>query len=195
MQLRRGGNAIPLTPASRPAKGDKLELPASGRAGLALIPNALVALDRGCQLEIIDLVLTKDGNETGSAILNRRAAIRLSAGRLIATHGWGETTASFAVETPQGRVVTSSNALVCIEVREATTQLTCVSGWVEFQPAHGDGSTTRVAPGYVGEWSPEGAKMTAAETSPGPEDNVQDSLAMESNLQALLTQQRNVLPR
>jgi hypothetical protein len=99
------------------------------------------------------------------------------------------------VETPHGRVLTSSNALICIEVHDGTTQLTCVSGWVEFQPANGDGANTRVAPGFVGEWSTGGSKMTAAETSPGFEENVQDSLAMDSNLQALLTQKRNILPR
>lgn len=188
------GPLVPLTRRTHAGKGSSIETPDSARAAMALLPNLLVELDRNARLEILRLAITKDGNETGSAMQGRYADVELKKGRMIASHGWGEAIAKFKVITPHGELVTTSDALFCVESDENKTRVTCVSGSVGLQAREGE-TMTRIPPGFVGEWSASGSNMTAAESDAHGQETLQESLEVEEKLRGLIRQNRYLLPR
>jgi hypothetical protein len=192
--MKSGGQLVPLKRDSHPGRADIAEISGASRTALALLPNLLVQLDHGARMEIIRLTVTKDGNETGNAMLGRNAEVKLTAGRMVASHDWGNARARFSVITPQGELLTTSNALFCLEADETKTRLTCASGSVDFKPRGADGFTT-VAPGFVGEWSASASTVTPADAEKRGQDALQESLEIEQRLRALLNQNRNALPR
>lgn len=188
------GQSVPLVPGVQPGKGEILEMTGGSRAAISLLPNLLVQLDRSARLEIVRLAITKDGNETGAAMRGRYAEVKLLAGRMFVSQVWGEAIAKSTVVTAQGEVVTTSNALFCIECDEHKTRVTCVSGFVEFQ-GRDAGTSTRIPPGFVGEWSASGASLVAAESEARGQEDLQEGLEVEEKLRALSSQKQLVLPR
>ena len=185
---------MPLTPGTHPRKGDIVESPGSSHTAIALLPNLLVQLDRNARLEIVRLAITKDGNETGAAMQGRYADVRLLRGRMLASHAWGEALAKFTVLTPQGALVTTSNALFWIESDEQKTRITCVSGSVGFRAFGADGGT-RIPPGFIGEWAGSDSSIVAAETDARGQTDLQKGLEIDETLRGLRSQNRLILPR
>ena len=188
------GHSRPAAPGTHPGIGEILETTAPSRAAVALLPNLLIQLDRGARLEIIRLAITKDGNETGAAMQGRSAEVRLVKGRMFASQLWGEARAKFSVMTAHGELVTTSNALFCLEAGEQGTRLTCISGSVGFRTPGSD-ADTQVLPGFVGEWNASGASLVAAETDARGQEDLQEGIEVEENLRALSAQNRFKLPR
>ena len=185
---------MPLAPGLHPARGDILEMTGSSRAVLSLLPNLLAQLDRNARLEIGRLAITKDGNETGAAMRGRYADVRLQAGRLFASQAWGEAIAKFSLKTAQGELVTTSNALFCVEADEHKTRVTCVSGFVSFQPTSGQ-SFTRIPPGFFGEWSGSDSTLAGADTDEGAQEILVEGLEIEQKFREWSNTNRSVLPR
>ena len=194
--LDRGsrGELIPLTPELNPARADTVETQAQARAGLALLPNVLVQLERATQLKIRHLKLTKDGNETGSDVQARVAEIELGKGRILVSQSWGNAFARFSLTTPEGEVTTPANALFVVQAEPQKTRVTCASGWLEFRPV-GTADATRIPPGSTGEWTPAGSNMIPAETDPVAQEVLQQAIEIEQLLRKLMAQKRNALPR
>lgn len=186
--------SVPLLAGAHPGKGDILEMSGSSRAAISLLPNLLVQLDRNARLEILRLAITKDGNETGGAMRGRYAEVRLLTGRMFASQAWGEAIAKFTVITAQGGLVTTSNALFCVEADGQKTRVTCVSGSVEFRGRDAE-TSTRIPPGFVGEWSASSSSLVAAESDARGQEDLQEGLEVEERLRALSSQNRLVLPR
>ena len=183
-----------LAPGAHPAPGGTVETTGTSRVAVALLPNLLVQLDRNARLEIVRLAITKDGNETGAAMQGRYAHVKLLRGRMLASHAWGEALAKFTVVTPQGELVTTSNALFWIESDEQKTRITCVSGSIGFQ-SFGAAGGTRIPPGFIGEWAGSDSSLVAAETDARGQDDLQEGLEIEEKLRGLSSQNRLVLPR
>lgn len=183
-----------LSPGLHPAKGDILEMSGSSRAVLSFLPNLLAQLDRNARLEIGRLAITKDGNETGAAMRGRYAEARLSGGRLFASQAWGEAIAKFSLRTAQGELVTTANALFCVEANEHKTRVTCVSGFVSFQPTSAQ-SFARIPPGFFGEWSGSDSTLAGADTDERAQETLVEGLEVEQKLRELGGKNRSVLPR
>jgi hypothetical protein len=188
------GQFVPLASGAHAGKGQIVETPNSSRASIALLPNLLVQLDPDARLEIVRLAMTKAGNETGSSILNRSADVKLIKGRMFASHDWGEAIARFRIVTPHGELVTASNALFCVEADQQKTRVTCVSGSVELRARDAD-TTTRIPPGFVGEWSAATSNLIAAETDARAQEDLQEGLEVEQKLRGLISKNRYALPR
>ena len=171
-----------------------LETPGRSRASIALLPNLLIRLDRDGRLEILGLAITKDGNETGAAIRGRYANVKLFKGRMFASHVWGEARAKFSVMTAHGELVTTSNALFCLEASEQKTRVTCVSGSVGFRARAGE-ADTQIPAGFVGESSGSSLSLVAAETDGRAQEDLQEGLQVEETLRALGGENRRALPR
>ena len=186
--------SIPLTPDVLPGKGDLLETAETSRAGLSLLPNLLVQLDPGGQIEIVRLAVTKDGNETGLAMQARHADVKLLTGRMFVSQVWGEAIAKLTVITPHGELNTTSNALFCVESDEHKTRVTCVSGTVNWQ-THKTDAVTQIPPGFVGEWSATTSSLIPAETDARGQEDLQEGLEVEQKLRGLISQHRDVLTR
>ena len=188
------GKLIPLAADFCPGGGDVLETPGPSRAGLSLLPNLLVLLDRGARMEIIRLALTKDGNETGLDMRGRFAEIKLSNGRIFVSHSWGEARARFSLATSEGEVTTPSNALFIVQAERQKTRVTCASGWVEFRPS-GATTATRIPPGSVGQWPSPASNVSRAEADPVAQEDLQQAVEVEQMLHGLTANKRNALPR
>jgi ferric-dicitrate binding protein FerR (iron transport regulator) len=145
-------------------------------------------------MEILRLALMKDGNETGGDMRGRFAEIRLSQGRIIVSHSWGEAFAQFTLATGEGEVTTPSNALFVIQSEQQKTRVTCVSGWVEFRPS-GAAEATRIPPGSVGQWPGTASSLSKAEADPVAQEDLQEAIEAEQILRGLAAPKRNVLPR
>jgi hypothetical protein len=187
------GRSGPLAPGANPGKGDILEMTGSSSAAISLLPNLLVQLDRNARLEILRLAITKDGNETGGAMRGRYAEVRLLTGRMFVSQAWGEAIAKLGIVIPQGELITTSNALFCVESDEQKTRVTCVSGYVGFQARKGE-DVTPIPPGFVWEGSTSGAALVAAETDARGQADLLEGLEVEEKLRALSSQTRLVLP-
>ena len=166
----------------------------TSRAGISLLPNLLVLLDRGARMEIVRLALTKDGNETGNDMRARFAEIKMTSGRIFVSHSWGEALARFGLTTAEGEVTTPSNALFVVQADNQKTRVTCASGWVEFRPLAA-ANATRILPGSVGEWSSGKSSMTNADTDPVAQEELEQAAEVEQMLRGLAASKRNTLPR
>jgi len=183
---------VTLLPDAHPGKGAIIETAASSRAALALLPNILIQLDQGTRIEIIRLALAKDGNETGSAMRGRYAEVKLFSGQIFVSHDWGEANAQFTVATPQGNLVTRSNALFCVQSDGNLTRVTCAAGGVEFLPPGAGSVATRISAGHLGEWSQAASTVVAAERDARGQADLEQALEVEEKLRALRERIRNV---
>ena len=189
----RAREAFPLTPERHPGKGEIVEMTGASHAALALLPNLLVQLDRSARLEIVELRITKEGNETRAAMQARYAAAKLLSGRMFVSHVWGEAIARLNVTTPHGELSTTSNALFCVESDEHKTRVTCVSGTVGWQPRKAE-AVTPIPPGFVLEGSASNSSLVPAETDARWQEELQAGLEAEQRLMALISQRRDALP-
>jgi hypothetical protein len=184
----------PLAAGALVGKAEIIETTDSSRVAIALLPNLLIQLDRDARAEILRLKITKDGNETAVAMQGRYADVKLMKGRIFVSQIWGEAIAGFTLITPHGELVTSSNALFCVESDENKTRVTCVSGSVRWRRREGD-AVTRMAPSSVGEFSASESNMLAAESDLRGQEDLQEGLEVEEKLRFLISQKRYVLPR
>lgn len=188
-----GRGSVPLLSEPGAGEGEIIETSASSSAGLALLPNTLIRLDQNTRIEIVRISLAKDGNRMASAIRGRYVEIKLLSGRTVVSHDWGEAIARFTVATSQGELITSSNALFCMESDGHRTRVTCVSGIVGFRPSTG-GGTAPIPPGHIGQWSPEASTVVAAETDAQGQADLEEALEVEQKLRALRERLRNIPP-
>lgn len=189
-----GSTFAPLHLSDNPGHGSLLRTLSGSRLSLALLPNCLLHLDSDTTLKIVELALAKDGNETGSDVRGRFADIQLTDGRLLVSHAWGEATARLSIATTNGNVSTPSNALFWVEIAGGKTRVTCVTGWVEFEPPS-HGQSTRIPPGFIGEWPSPDDRLIAASAEARGQDDLQQALEDERQLGDLLARRRNILPR
>jgi FecR protein len=182
-----------LAPGVHAGKGETIEIADSSRAAIALLPNLLVQLDDNAHVEILRLAITKDGNEI-APMQARYADVKIMRGRMFVSQSWGEAIAKFTVTTPHGELITTSNALFCVEPDEAKTRVTCVSGSVGWRRGEAD-AINRIAPGFVVELSGAASNKVAAEGDPRGQETLQEGLEIEEKLRSLISQNRYVLPR
>lgn len=189
-----GRTFSPLRLSDTPGKGAIVRTARNARLSLALLPNCLVRLDPDSSVEIGRLALTKDGNETGADMLGRSADIKLSSGRILVSHSWGEALAHFGLATAGGEVTTPSNALFIVRSDGRETRVTCASGWVEFRPTSA-AAATRIPPGSVGRWPSSGPNVSKAEDDPVAQEDLHQAIEAEQTLRTLAARKRNILPR
>src|SRR5437870_2580945 len=78
-----GGRSVALTKGSWVYPGEKITTSADARLELLLLPGVLVALARDTEIEIQELRLARDGDETIRPMTSREAKLRLLRGALV----------------------------------------------------------------------------------------------------------------
>lgn len=155
-----------LQPHAYLRAGDRIRTSAGARAAFALLPNALVELGESAELRILELSLTKDGNETGDAILRRTVRCELVRGALVVSQEEEpEITAALqlVLETNAGAVSSNFETVSRLDVSELRTRVLCGSGTISFAPKVASSGVT-LKPGETGEWSPTGATLGPSDT-------------------------------
>jgi ferric-dicitrate binding protein FerR (iron transport regulator) len=171
----------PVTPTSKIHGGDTVRTSDGSSINLALIPGAFVQLSGNSEIKIDALRLTKDGNETAGGMLERRARIRLTRGRVSVLFSRSDISASkFTLATGQAMLMPDSDCLFSVWTDGATTRATCGRGDVS---ASADGQApVRIAAGYFYQWPTAAKEPIAATAEGGAQMDILTSLEAEKEL-------------
>jgi hypothetical protein len=157
----------PLGSEARLGVGSVFLTTANGWLDLALIPGTLVQMSPNSELEIEEVRLIKEGNETRDEIRDRLVAIRLNRGTIdVLFQLRDKSVAQLSIATNRVTVVAKPSCLFRIQADEWTTRVTCV---------HGKVYSTQAPPiplGYFQEWPSATGKAAPANDPRGKTDIV-----------------------
>jgi hypothetical protein len=183
----------PVTPKSKIGGDDIVRTSTGAAINLALVPGAFVQLSENSEIKIEELSLTKDGNETAGGMLDRRARVRLSRGRVSIFFSRNDTSRShFALATNQTIIAPDSDCLFSVWTDGSTTRATCAQGELS---GTGDGQTPiRISTGYFHQWPTAAREPLAASAETDAQMDIMASLEAEKELleQAAKWQNRRV---
>jgi hypothetical protein len=170
-----------VTPKSKIHAGDVVRTSDGASINLGLIPGAFIQLSGNSEIKIEDLRLTKDGNETGEHMLDRRASIRLNRGRIVTLFMQSEKTASdFGVTTDQIALKPDSDSLFSVWTDGATSRATSARGDVS---ASADAQPPlKIAAGYFSQWPTASKEPIAASADANAQIDIKTALEVEPEL-------------
>ena len=177
----RAGNSVALTKSSWVHPGERIATAAGARLDLMLVPGVLVEMAGETEIEIEQLRLARDGNESINPMTSREAKIRLRRGTLIGAVGQSQKRSKMIVQTNAGTLTAFGLRTFRIEADETRTRIMSVRGKAIFEPADG-GALVRVEAGYFAEWPATPAKPQAALSDPGAQAEVTEILRTEKRL-------------
>jgi hypothetical protein len=165
----------PFTLKSRIHDGDTVRPAVGASLDLALIPGALAQLCGDSEIDIEELKITKDGNDTAGGMRDRTGRIRLNRGRIIVLFIPSDGLASqFVITASELTIKPDSACLFCVRTDVTTTRVTCAKGNInvsaEAQPP------VTIAAGYFQEWPNRRAKPVAAADDATAQIDIADSL-------------------
>ena len=171
----------PVTSKSKIHAGDTVRTSDGSSTNLALVPGAFVQLSENSEIEIEDLRVTKDGNETAGGMLDRRAQVRLNRGRIVSLFSRSDRSGShFNVTTSQVTFTPDSDCLFSVWTDGTTTRGTCGRGEVstsaDAQPS------VKIAAGYFSQWPTASKEPTAAIADAGAQMDIKTALDVEPEL-------------
>ena len=171
----------PVTSKSKIHAGDTVRTSDRASINLALIPGAFVQVSENSEIEIEDLRVTKDGNETAGGMLDRRARIRLKHGKIVCLFSRSDTSGShFDVTTSQVTLTPDSDCLFSVWTNGTMSRATCgrgeVSVSVNAQPP------MKIAAGYFFQWPTASKKPNAATADAGAQMDIKAALDVEPEL-------------
>jgi len=171
----------PVTPKSKIHSGDVVRTSEGASINLGLIPGAFIQLSGNSEIKIEDLRLTKDGNETGEHMLDRRAWIRLNRGRIVTLFKQSDKTASdFGVTTSQITLKPDSDSLFSVWTDDTTSRVTSVRGEVSASAdAH---PPLKIAAGYFSQWPTASKESIAASADANAQLDIKAALDVEPEL-------------
>jgi hypothetical protein len=183
----------PITPESKIRGGDIVRTSDGATVNLVLVPGVFIQLSGSCEINIEELSLTKDGNDTTGGMRDRRTRVRLNRGRVSILFSRSHTSGShFTLATNQTMISPDSDCLFSVWTDGSTTRVTCAGGEVS---AVGDGSTlVRIGTGYFHKWPTTATESIAAIAEGDAQMDILASLEAEKQLvdQALALQNRRV---
>jgi hypothetical protein len=175
--------------------GALLQTDEAAQADLALLPNILARILSRTDLTINGLKLSKDGNETGDAMIARRAEISLGEGAIFLKHRRPPGSfGSLLVKTPHASITANSDCLIYIETTPRRLRVICVRGLVEIAPASGQKAFSAEA-GSMAELPSQTSSLVAVAGDAAAQEKVSDAISAERELLALARGRRNLLPR
>ena len=165
----------PVTLKSRIHDGYTVRSSGGASLDLALIPGALTQLSGDSEIDIEELKITKDGNETAGGMRDRTGRIRLNRGKIIVLFIPSDGRASqFVISASELTIKPDSDCLFCVRTDGKTTRVTCTKGNInvsaEAQPP------VTIAAGYFQEWPNKRAKVVAAADDATAQIDIAESL-------------------
>jgi hypothetical protein len=172
----------PFTLKSRIRDGDTVRSSGGASLDLALIPGAFTHLSGDSEIDIQELKITKDGNDTAGGMRDRTGRIRLNRGRIIVLFIPSDGLASrFVITASELTIKPDSACLFCVRSDGTTTRLTCAKGNINVS-ADAQAPVT-IAAGYFQEWPNKGAKAVAATDDATAQIDIAESLESGERLQ------------
>jgi hypothetical protein len=183
-----------VTPQSRLSGGSSVRTLDDAWLNLTLLPGTLLRLSSNSEIKIEELKISKDGNETGDAMRDRVARLRLSRGKITVLFSRpNKSAAQFSISAGQATITTDSDCLFCVQSDQTTTRLTCVRGKV-YVSHSGQSAAVAIGAGYFQKWPSVRLQTTAATDDAGAEIDVVDSLKIGDELRELQFRWQNRRP-
>lgn len=172
----------PVTLKSRIHDRDTVRLSDGASLELALLPGALAQLCGDSEINIEELKITKDGNETAGGMRDRSARIRLSRGKIIVLFSPSDNSASqFVIKARELTIKPDSDCLFCVRIDGTTTRVTCAKGNInasaEAQPP------VTIAAGYFLQWPKKRTDSVPAADDATAQIDITESLETGERLQ------------
>ncbi|MGA7275576.1 MAG: hypothetical protein WBX14_12085 [Candidatus Udaeobacter sp.] len=172
----------PFTLKSRIHDGDTVRSSGGASLDLALIPAALAQLSGDSEIDVKELRITKDGNDTAGGMQDRTGRIQLNRGKIIVLFIPSDGLASqFVITASELTIKPDSDCLFCVRADGTTTRVTCAKGNInvsaEAQPP------VTIAAGYFQEWPNKRAKAVPATNDATAQVDIAESLESGDRLQ------------
>ena len=172
----------PFTLKSRIHDGDTVRSSGGASLDLALIPGALTQLSGDSEIDIKELKITKDGNDTAGSMRGRTGRIRLNRGKIIVLFIPSDGLASqFVITASDLTIKPDSACLFCVRSDGTTTRVTCAKGNINVSAETQQPVT--IAAGYFQEWPNKRAKPVAAADDATAQIDIAESLEGGERLQ------------
>ncbi len=113
-----------------------------------LLPGLLIELAAESEIEIQQLSLVRDGDETIHPMVRREARVRLRRGTLIASVGRAQTDSFLFVETPAATLVAGPERTFKVVLGDNQARVLSVRGKIEVQPAGAQKKGGEIPAGY-----------------------------------------------
>jgi ferric-dicitrate binding protein FerR (iron transport regulator) len=185
-------NFQPVTRESRIHDGSSVRTLDGARLNLALLPGALLQLSSNSEIEIEELRISKDGNETGDAMRSRSARIRLNRGKITILFRGGKSVSKFTINTGETSITPDSDCLFCVQSDGTTTRLTCARG--KIYTSSSAQPSVAIGAGYFQQWPSGRAEPMAATDDAAAQIDVVDSLEIGDQLSELQSGWQNRRP-
>jgi len=171
----------PVAPKSKIHAGDVVRTSDGASINLALIAGAFVQLAGNSEITIEKLTLTKDGNDTGEHMLDRRASIRFNRGRIVCSFSQSDKTASeFGITTGQITLKPDSDCLFSVWTDGKTSRATCGRG--EVSASANAQPPLKIAAGYFSQWPTASKEPIAASADAQAQMDITTALHVEPEL-------------
>jgi hypothetical protein len=174
----------PLRQGITLARGSIVRSADGSKINLALFPGALVQIGSNTELQIGEVALTKNGNETDDGMRNRLARLDLKHGSILTLL---DPAAKFTVTTPHGRINVTPGCLFLLETEQAKTRLMCARGEIDL--VLGDGRNLALEAPYVLESTGRDTVVKSAANDARAQANLANASAAEHELRELQSRQ------
>ena len=131
--------------------GSHIETAAGAVLDLILLPGLFVRVFDNSKLDIENLTLVKDGNETGGGMSSRAARVRLLQGRVVASFEDSRGARGELVLTTD-RITITANPASLLRVESGERETRVVSAWRTIYTAPADSGDPGVPQGYYQVW-------------------------------------------
>ena len=170
-----------IRPGTKLRLGNVVRTPNDAKLNIALLPGALVQLSSNSEIKIQALQISKDGNETGDAMLNRNAHIRLNRGQIaVLLTRRGEAPSELQVTTQEAVIAADSDCLFGMEINGMKTRVISVRGKIYASPPNGPRQA--VDAGFFQEWPSNSSTAVSAADEPLAEIETMKALEAEGQL-------------
>jgi hypothetical protein len=172
----------PVTLKSRIHDGDTVRSSDGASLDLGLIPGALAQLSGDSEINIEELKITKDGNETAGGMRDRIGRIRLNRGKIIVLFTPSDGAApQFVITAREVTIKPDSDCLFCVRTDGTTTRVTCARGNVN--PSAAGQAPVSIAFGYFQQWPKKRMEPAPATDDATAQIDTMESLEAGERLQ------------
>jgi hypothetical protein len=176
-----GNNFEPVTLRSRIYDGSIVRTSDGALLDLGLNAGALARIAGNSEIQIEELNISKDGNQTRGGVRSRSARVRVNRGKIIVLFSErGEGASQFAISAPTVTVTADSDCLFSVQRDDAATRVTCARGKV--YAAGGERPPLAIDSGYFQQWPLTRPAPVAASENAAAQVEITDSLQAEDKL-------------
>jgi hypothetical protein len=181
-----------ITPSTLLEIGALVRTGTGGTLNLAFLPNTLVNLSENTEMQIDDLVLTKDGNAMRNDVRSRTVRLLLLGGTMhVSFTRIPHSQSDLTIRTPHGELTANSDCIVLVNIDNRRTRVTSMHGTIATRVGQTNFS---IEAGYFQEFpASDLSPQTAADDAQAQRD-VTSIIETENELQNLARRQRLLKP-